>query len=87
MLFTEGLVEPLIGWVKDFIPKTLKEAIMKTWDMAETTPNKTSEKTFIPQKIQVEKPPWNTWTRKDMIYEETWRDLKRKKICYSCKES
>jgi hypothetical protein len=30
MLFTKRLVETLIGWVKDFRPNTLYEAIMKT---------------------------------------------------------
>jgi len=34
-----------------FHEKTLQEAIMDTQDMAETTPKKTSGKTFIPQKI------------------------------------
>ena len=48
MLFTEGLDEPLIGWVKDFRPNTLHEAIMKTQDMPDIVPKKTSVKTFIP---------------------------------------
>jgi hypothetical protein len=56
MLFTEGLVEPLRGWVKDFRPTTLQDAIMKTQDMADTTPKKASMKPFIPQKGQVTKP-------------------------------
>jgi hypothetical protein len=79
MLFMEGLVEPLRGWVKDFRPNTLHEAIMKTQDMAGTTPKKTSEKTFIPQKIQVSKPPQKPWTGKDRMDEETRREMRRKK--------
>jgi hypothetical protein len=71
MLFTKGLVEPLRSWVKDFRPNTLQEAIMKTQDMADTVPKKTSTKTFIPQKSQVSKPPQKTWTRKDKLDEET----------------
>jgi hypothetical protein len=30
MLFTQGLVEPLRGWVKAFRPTTLQEAIMRS---------------------------------------------------------
>jgi hypothetical protein len=48
ILFTEGLFEPLRGWVKDFKPNTLQEAIMKTQDMEEIVPKKTSKKIFIP---------------------------------------
>ena len=86
ILFTKGLVEPLRGWVKDFRPNTLQEAIMKTQDTIGTTPKKTPEKTFIPQKSQVMKPPQNPWIGNDNIDEETWKELRRKKILYSCKE-
>jgi hypothetical protein len=48
MLFTEGLVEPLRGWVKDFRPITLQDAIMRTQDMANTVPKKAPMKPFIP---------------------------------------
>jgi hypothetical protein len=57
ILFIEGLVEPLRGWVKYFRPNTLQEDIMKTKDMEDTVPKKTSTKTFIPQTGQVSKPP------------------------------
>jgi hypothetical protein len=86
MLFTKGLVEPLRGWVKVFRPITLQEAITKTRDMADIVTKKTLEKTFIPQKGQVTKPPQKTWTGKDRMDEETRRELRRKKLCYSCKE-
>jgi hypothetical protein len=33
MLFIEGLLEPLHGWVKDFKPETLQDAIVRTRDM------------------------------------------------------
>jgi hypothetical protein len=48
MLFTEGLVEPLRGWVKAFRPPTLQDAIMKTRDMVDTTSKKALVKPFIP---------------------------------------
>jgi hypothetical protein len=57
MIFMEDLTEPLRGWVKDFRPNTLQEAIMKTQDMAGTSPKKASSKTFIPHKGKVLKPP------------------------------
>jgi hypothetical protein len=33
MLFTEGLMEPLKGWVKAFKPTSLQEAIWKMRDL------------------------------------------------------
>jgi hypothetical protein len=51
MLFIEGLVEPLRGWVKAFRPPTLQSSIMKTQDMADTTTKKAPVKPFIPQKV------------------------------------
>jgi hypothetical protein len=47
-LFTEDLDDLLRGWVNDFGPNTLHEAIIKTYHMAGTTPKKTLTKTFIP---------------------------------------
>jgi hypothetical protein len=86
MLFTEGLIEPLIGWVKAFRPTALQDDIMKTHDMVGTVPKKTQVKPFIPQKGQVTKPPQKPWTGKVRMDEETQRELRRKKLCYSCKE-
>ena len=36
VLFIEGLVEPLRGWVKAFDPYTLKETMKKARDMEHT---------------------------------------------------
>jgi hypothetical protein len=38
MLFIEGLLEPLRGWVKTFKPETLQDAIDRTRDMEGTVP-------------------------------------------------
>jgi hypothetical protein len=46
MLFTEGLDEPLRGWVKDFRPNTLQEAIMKTQDMETQSPRRHRKKIY-----------------------------------------
>jgi hypothetical protein len=37
ILFTEGLMEPLRGWVKDFKPTNLHDAIWKTRDLGLAT--------------------------------------------------
>jgi hypothetical protein len=49
MLFIEGLVEPLRGWVKAFRPTTLHEAIMRCQDMKDAVNKKVPTKSFIPQ--------------------------------------
>ena len=36
MLFIEALTEPLRGWVKNFKPHTLQEAIVHTRDMGDS---------------------------------------------------
>ena len=33
MLFVEGLMEPLRGWVKAYKPTSLQDAVNKAWDM------------------------------------------------------
>jgi hypothetical protein len=86
MLFTEGLVQPLRGWVKAFRPTTLQDTIMKTQDMADTVPKKAPVKPFIPQKGKETKPFQKPWTGKDRMDEETQKELRRKKLCFSCKE-
>jgi hypothetical protein len=49
MLFTEGLIEPLRGWVKAYMPPTLSDAILHTQDLADSVPNtKTFSKPFVP---------------------------------------
>ena len=49
MLFTEGLMEPLKGWVKAFKPTNLQYAIWRTRDLWPTAKPK-----FVPR------PPLNT---------------------------
>jgi hypothetical protein len=56
MLFTEGLAEPLKGWVKAFMPATLQDAIIRNRDMEDAVPKKAPMKPFIPQKSKETKP-------------------------------
>lgn len=45
VLFMDGLMDPLRGWIKDLNPRTLQEAIKKSRDMDQgTIKNKTSFK-------------------------------------------
>jgi hypothetical protein len=49
MLYTEGLTEPLRGWVKAYMPPTLQDSILHTRDLADSVPKtKTFSKPFVP---------------------------------------
>jgi hypothetical protein len=51
ILFTEGLTEPLRGWVKAYRPHTLQDVILRTRDLADSVPKtKPFSKPFVPQK-------------------------------------
>jgi len=57
ILFVEGLVEPLRGWVKVYKPTTLQDAVNCTRDMEDAAPKRRflPESTF-PQKSKETKP-------------------------------
>jgi hypothetical protein len=87
MLFTEGLAEPLRGWVKAFRPTTLQDAIKRMLDMMDTVPKtKGPTKPYIPPKNPDKKPFHKEWTGKDRLDEETRRELRWKKLCFTCKD-
>jgi hypothetical protein len=87
MLFTEGLSEPLRGWVKAFKPETLQDAIIRTRDMEDAVPKtKTFSKPFIPQKNKDKKPFQKEGTGKEKMDEATRNELRRKKLCFNCKD-
>jgi hypothetical protein len=57
MLFTEGLTEPLRGWVKAYRPPTLQNVILRTRDLADLVPKtKAFSKPFFPQRDRDKKP-------------------------------
>jgi hypothetical protein len=87
MLFIEGLLEPLRGWVKDFKPETLQDAIVRTRDMEGTVPKtKIFSKPFIPQKGKDKKPTGKEGTGKERLDEATRNELRRKNLCFHCKD-
>jgi hypothetical protein len=58
----EGLVEPLRGWMKEFMPTTLHEAIMRCLEMKDTINMNLLMKSFIPQGGKETRLPHNSWT-------------------------
>jgi hypothetical protein len=87
MLFTEELIEPLKGWVKANMPPTLKDAILRTRDLADSLPNiKTFSKSFVPKRDRDRRPFQREWKGKDKLDDETKRELMRKNLCFSCKD-
>jgi hypothetical protein len=94
ILFTEGLMEPLEGWFKAFKPTSLQEAIRKMRDLGLAT-----KKKFIPRPPlnnggRDQRPPINQGgcdpkgydKGRGRIDDNTRRDLRRKKLCFTCKE-
>ena len=49
------------------------ETIMRAQDMEDIVPKKAPMNVFIPPQGKETKPAQNTWTGRDMIYEETQR--------------
>jgi hypothetical protein len=87
ILFTEGLSEPLKGWIKAFDPPSLQEAMKKARGMEFAAPKSKSLHKEIPSTSN------ETLQQSDkkeksapMMDEETQEELKKKKLCYWCKE-
>jgi hypothetical protein len=84
MLFYEGLTKPLSGWVEDFKPTTLQDAIWKTRYLEGAF----SRNKFTPR------PPLSPRGRdqrvvdkgKGKLDEATKRESRRKQLCYNCKD-
>jgi hypothetical protein len=54
--------------------------------MEDAVPKKALVKPFIPEKSKEMKPLQKPWIGKDRINDETRRELRRKKLCFSYKE-
>jgi hypothetical protein len=84
MLFTEGLTEPLRGWVNAYTPPTLHDAILRTRDLADSVPKTIPfSKPFVPQRDQDRKSFQREWKGKKKLDDETRREIMRKKLCFS----
>jgi hypothetical protein len=87
MLFTEGLTEPLRGWVKAYRPHTLQDAILHTQDLEDSVPKtKPFSKPFVPQKDRDMKPFQREWKGKEKLNDKMRREIMRKKIFFNCRD-
>jgi hypothetical protein len=78
MLFTEGVTEPLRGWVKAYQPHTLQDAILRTRDLADSAPKtKPFTKPFVPQRDKDQKNPQREWKGKPKLDDDMRRELMR----------
>ena len=87
MLLIEGLLQTLRGWVRAYQPTTLQDAINRARDMQDAVPkNRFLPKFYIPQKgKEVKKEQWEPFG-KGKLDDETRKDLRRRKLCFSCQE-
>jgi hypothetical protein len=85
MMFIEALNEPLRGWVKAFKPTSLQDAIERTRDFTGVA----SKNKFTPRPPTITKPtgPRQFDKGKVPLDEATRRELRRKQLCFTCKES
>jgi hypothetical protein len=87
MLFTEGLTEPLRGWVKAYRPHSLQDVVRRTRDLADSVPKtKPFTKPFVPQRDKDPKNLPREWKGKPKLDDDTRRELMRKKLCFSCRD-
>ena len=72
MLFVEGLMEPLRGWVKAYKPTSLQDAVNRARDMQDAIPKSwfPPKPTFTP-KTKETRPPQRDWVNKPRLDEET----------------
>jgi hypothetical protein len=86
MLFIEGLIEPLRGWVKAYRPHTLYYVILHTRDLADSTSKtKNFPKPVVPQEDWDRKPIQRKWKCKEKFNDATRHNLMRRKLCFTCK--
>ncbi|XP_057873430.2 uncharacterized protein LOC131079483 [Cryptomeria japonica] len=86
VLFTEGLDEPLKGWVKAFDLPTLVDAMKKARSMELAAPKSRFQSkpfSFRKDKKKFSNQPKKFPSRMD---DELHQEIRRKNLCYSCKE-
>ena len=87
MLFTEALTKPLRGWVKAYKPPTLQDAISQARDLQDSVPkNKFPLKTNFPVRDKDKKPFQQEVPNKTWLDDDTRKDLRWKKLCFTFQE-
>ena len=84
MLFIEYLTKPLRGWVKAYKPSTLQDAINRTRDLQDSVPkNRFLVKTNFTIKNKDKKPFQQEWPKKNWVHDDSRKELRRKKLCFT----
>jgi hypothetical protein len=94
MLFTEGLMDSLKGWVKDFKPTNLQDAIWRTRDLGLDAkpkfvlrpPLNTTGRDQIPSMNLGGHEPRGFDMGRGRMDKNTRRELRRKQLFYTCKD-
>lgn len=86
ILFIEGLSKPLCGWVKGFEPTTLLCRQLTRLGICKMPPLKTNSLLSPLSLIRVKSsnPSRRSGPKKPKMDEETWKELRKKKLCFSC---
>ena len=90
-MFIDGLDEPLHGLVKSTKPTTLHDAIERSRNLQDALPKAKENfqhKPSFPLKGKEEKvAPSKESSYKKPLDDDVWRDLRRRKLCFTCQES
>jgi hypothetical protein len=94
ILFTVGLMEPLRGWVKDFKPTNMHDAIWKTRYLGLVAKMRFTPRTSLNQGGRDQIPSMNQGGRDQRGFDQgrgrmddpTRMELRRKQLCFTYKE-
>ena len=74
--------------MKSYKPLTLQDAISRARDLQDSVPkNKFPLKTNFPVRDKERKPFQQDVPKKTWLDEDTRKDLRRKKLCFTCQDS
>ena len=87
MFFTEAFTEPLRGWVKAYKPSTLQDAINRArYLQYSISKNRFPLKTNFRVRDKDKKSFELDLSKKTWLDDDTRKDLRRKKFCFTCQE-
>ena len=73
--------------MKAYKPSTLQDAISRSIDLQDSVlKNMFPPKTNFPVKDKDKKPFQQEWPKKTWLDDDTRKDLRRKKLCFTCQE-
>ena len=89
-MFVEGLAEPLRGLVRSTKPATLQDAISRTRDLQDVLPRTWTpypqRQPFQSKGKDVRIPPPKGNPERVQIEDDVKRELKKKRLCFTCQE-